>query len=148
MKFEKNLMMGKEAKKICKKFNEIKNCSGNCKKCNATHHPFSMLYKLGFLGQLKNHNWKKELEQDFIDSRDVSYITGENLINLNSDIIYMLHPALTKSIEHMNKKVKHFSGFIIGKGQKVLVDKVLELQKDYSSMVIKDFNQKYFYDKI
>ena len=47
MMFDKNLMLGKEAKKICKRFNEIKKCNGNCKKCSATHHPFSMLYKLG-----------------------------------------------------------------------------------------------------
>lgn len=145
--FSKNLVMGSEAKNLCKKFNNISRCFGNCEKCKAEHHPFSTLYKLGFIGQIKLHNWKTELEQVFVHSREITYITGDKLIYVNPDTIYMLHPALTKSIEHLNKNVRHFSGFIIGKGQTVPKEIILELHKDFKSMKRQDFNQKYFYCK-
>lgn len=145
MMFDKNLLMGKEAKDICKKFNKINRCIGDCEKCVAEHHPFSMLYKLGMLGQIKPHNWKRDLEQDFAHSREITYITGDKLIYLNSDTIYILHPALTKSIEHLNKKVGHFSGFILGKGKVVSKNIVMELKNDFKYMKRKEYNKKYFY---
>ncbi len=147
MMFDKNLLMGAEAKSICKKFNGISRCIGDCEKCKAEHHPFSMLYKLGLLGQIKLHNWKSESEQVFAHSREVTYITGDKLIYVNSNTIYMLHPALTKSIEHLNKNVRHFSGFIIGKGQMVSKIKISELQNDFKTMRRSEYNKKYFYDK-
>ncbi len=147
MMFDKNLLMGAEAKSICKKFNGISRCIGDCERCKAEHHPFSMLYKLGLLGQIKLHNWKNESEQVFAHSREVTYITGDKLIYVNSNTIYMLHPALTKSIEHLNKNVRHFSGFIIGKGQIVPKIKISELQNDFKTMRRSEYNEKYFYDK-
>lgn len=147
MMFDKNLLMGAEAKSICKKFNGISRCIGDCEKCKAKHHPFSMLYKLGLLGQIKLHNWKHESEQEFAHSREIIYITGDKLIYVNSNTIYMLHPALTKSIEHLNKNVRHFSGFIIGKGQMVSMIKISELQNDFKTMRRSEYNKKYFYDK-
>lgn len=147
MMFDKNLLMGAEAKSICKKFNGISRCIGDCEKCKAKHHPFSMLYKLGLLGQIKLHNWKHESEQEFAHSREITYITGDKLIYVNSNTIYMLHPALTKSIEHLNKNVRHFSGFIIGKGQMVSKIKISELQNDFKTMRRSEYNKKYFYDK-
>lgn len=147
MMFDKNLLMGAEAKSICKKFNGISRCIGDCEKCKAKHHPFSMLYKLGLLGQIKLHNWKHESEQEFAHSREITYITGDKLIYVNSNTIYMLHPALTKSIEHLNKNVRHFSGFIIGKGQMVSMIKISELQNDFKTMRRSEYNKKYFYDK-
>ena len=82
-----------------------------------------MLYKLGMLGQLKVfHTWIKDVKQKFLHSKEVTYITGKQLINLNKDTIYILHPALTKSIEHMGRKVRHFSVFILGKCMSVPED--------------------------
>lgn len=146
MMFNKNLLMGSEAKSMCKKFNGIPRCCSDCEKCSAEHHPFSMLYKLGLLGQIKPHNWKNDLEQTFFHSREVTYIIGDKLIRLNPDYIYMLHPALTKSIEHLNKKVKHFSGFIIGKGLYVSKDIVTSLQNDFKQMGKRAYDKKYFYN--
>lgn len=148
MMFDKNLLFGREARGICKKFNRLSKCSGNCSECLAEHHPFSMLYKLGMLGQIKTyHKWKNDILQQFNHSKGVTYILGTQLINLNEDTIYVLHPALTKSIERLNKKVRHFSGFIIGKELAVKQDKLKQLESDYNKMKIKDFDAKYFYDK-
>lgn len=145
--FDKNLLFGQEAKKICKKFNQIERCTKNCAECTAQHHPFSMLYKLGMLGQIKSHNWKNGIEQEFVHSKDVTYIIGNQLIYLNSDTVYVLHPALTKSIEHLNHKVQHFSGFIIGKGLIVPQDKLQKLEEDYRKLTKTNYNKKYFYNK-
>ena len=145
--FDKNLLMGSEAKVICKKFNDLERCIGDCEKCKAKHHPFSMLYKLGFLGQIKVHAWNENTEQVFADSQDVTYITGDKLIYLSSEIVYVLHPALTKSIEKLNKKVRHFSKFIIGKGLLVSRPQILKLHEDFKTMRRRLFDKEYFYDK-
>ena len=145
--FDKNLLMGSEAKLICQNFNNLTRCEKNCADCKAKYHPFSMLYKLGLLGQIVVHNWKNNLEQEFLDSQEVSYITGDKLIYLNTNTVYLLHPALTKSIEKLNKKVKHFSGFIIGKGLVVPRKQILELQRDFNALKRKTYDKKYFYTK-
>lgn len=148
MMFDKNLLFGKEAKKVCRKFNNVTRCVKNCSECEAEHHPFSMLYKFGMLGQIKTYQeWKDSMIQEFVDSKDVTYIVGNQLINLNEDTIYMLHPALTKSIECLNKKVRHFSGFIIGKGLKVPQSKLATLQDDFRKLTKREYDNKYFYDK-
>lgn len=149
MMFTKNLLFGKEAMSICRKFNGIRGkCSKSCSQCPAQHHPFSMLFKLGMLGQIKtNHGWNKDAEQEFVHSKDVTYITGVQLINLNRDTIYILHPALTKSIEHLNVKVRHFSGFILGKELKVSQEKLEELKRDFNGLKNKEYEKKYFFDK-
>lgn len=145
--FDKNLLMGSEAKLICQNFNNLTRCEKNCADCKAKYHPFSMLYKLGLLGQIVVHNWKNNLEQEFLDSQEVSYITGDKLIYLNTNTVYLLHPALTKSIEKLNKKVKHFSGFIIGKELVVPRKQILELQRDFNTLKRKTYDKKYFYTK-
>ena len=146
--FSKNLLFGKEAKYICRKYNSVRKCGNSCAECPARHHPFSMLYKLGMLGQLKVfHTWIKDVKQKFLHSKEVTYITGKQLINLNKDTIYILHPALTKSIEHMGRKVRHFSGFILGKGMSVPEDILRDLVSDFENMTDDEYDKKYFYDK-
>jgi len=147
--FKKNLIMCKEAKAICRKINGLSRCRANCEKCTAEHHPFSMLYKLGMLGQIYNtNNRNNEITQKFLHSKEVSYITNSNLININDNTIYILHPALTKSIEHLNHNIKHFNGFILGKENKVTKLEIDNLIKDYKKMKPKDFDDKYFYSNI
>lgn len=147
--FKKNLMMCKEVRMICKKFNQISSCIKNCEKCVAAHHPFSMLYKLGMLGQIRNtENRNNEITQKFLHSKDISYITRNNFININENAIYILHPALTKSIEHLNHNIKHFKGFILGKEIKVPKPMVDSLLNDFRKMNVKEFDDKYFYSKL
>ena len=148
--FEKNLLFPNEAKKLCKSFNNKmfnnnkRSCSSNnCSKCSV--HPFSMLYKLGMLGRIRiTRNNDDDVEQDFIHSKLVTYITGNDIDLIQDNTIYVLHPALTKSIDHGIHQIKHFTGFIIGKGLKVKKSLLLELQQEYKKNM-KEFNKKYFY---
>lgn len=74
-------------------------------------------------------------------------ITGNDLLNVNNDCIYVLHPALTKSIDKLQrKKIKHFNLFVLGKGMSVPQDKLMQLVADYRNNTIKksDFDSKYY----
>ena len=76
--------------------------------------------------------------QEFLDSTKVTYITGNDLLNVNNDCIYVLHPALTKSIDKLQrKKIKHFNLFVLGKGMSVPQDKLMQLVADYRNNTIK-----------
>lgn len=75
------------------------------------------------------------------------YDTGNDLLNVNNDCIYVLHPALTKSIDKLQrKKIKHFNLFVLGKGMSVPQDKLMQLVADYRNNTIKksDFDSKYY----
>ena len=85
--------------------------------------------------------------QEFLDSTKVTYITGNDLLNVNNDCIYVLHPALTKSIDKLQrKKIKHFNLFVLGRGMSVPQDKLMQLVADYRNNTIKksDFDSKYY----
>lgn len=146
--FDRNLMFIRDVHDVCKKFNGLSRCKGNCKKCDAIHHPFSMLYKLGMLGIIPTSlNREGYVTQEFLDSKKVTYITGNDLLNVNNDCIYVLHPALTKSIDKLQrKKIKHFNLFVLGKGMSVPQDKLMQLVADYRNNTIKksDFDSKYY----
>lgn len=146
--FDRNLMFIRDVHDVCKKFNGLSRCKGNCKKCDAIHHPFSMLYKLGMLGIIPTSlNREGHVTQEFLDSKKVTYITGNDLLNVNNDCIYVLHPALTKSIDKLQrKKIKHFNLFVLGKGMSVPQDKLMQLVADYRNNTIKksDFDSKYY----
>lgn len=48
------------------------------------------------------------------------------MLNVNNDCIYVLHPALTKSIDKLQrKKIKHFNLFVLGRGMSVPQDKLI-----------------------
>lgn len=144
----KNLLFAREIRSICKRFNNLRKCCKNCDKCEANYHPFSMLYKLGMLGKIKIHfDWKKDIEMDFLHSKQITYITGQNIENISDNNIYILHPALTKSIEHLNKKILHFNGFIIGKGLKVSSERLALIVEEQKKLKQDDFNNKYFNTK-
>lgn len=143
---EKNLMFVRDIREICKKFNGIKICKKMCKTCPAIHHPFSMLYKLGMLGVISiNSSREGDVEQQFLHSKKVTYITGNDLLNVNDECIYILHPALTKSIDKLQgKKIMHFNAFILGKGMKVPQDKLQNLVLDYKKLKKIEFENKYY----
>lgn len=145
--FDKNLFLYKEARNICKRYNGRTYCSGKCDVCNAKHHPISMLFKLGMLGQMHiNNSSRSDVEQKFLHSKEITYLRGKDLVNVNSQSIYILHPALTKSIELIkNKHIKHFSRFILGKGLKVPKNELEKLMEDYGKLSLKEFETKYYY---
>lgn len=147
LRFKKNLFFGEEAKEFCRTYND-EMCVSDCIDCNADHHPFSMLFKIGLLGQINMQLdvYLPYYRQVFLDSRSVSY-TGTDIINLNNYTIYMLHPALTKAIEQLNVSVKHFGGFIIGKDLKVDKNIVQQLYQDYKSLTQEQYERKYFFNR-
>lgn len=146
MMFSRNLMFPSEVRLICKKFNGLNACVKDCNSCSASHHPFSMLYKLGMLGKIKTFpDWQDNKKIVFLDSSQITYITGENIEHVSDGIIYLLHPALTKSIERLNVRIQHFNGFIIGKNLRVSKDTLNVLLDDKKKMSAKNFREKYFY---
>ncbi len=44
-----------------------------------------------------------------------------------------------------NKHIKHFSGFILGKGRKVPKIELEKLMDDYGKLSSKEFETKYYY---
>ncbi|WP_028043146.1 metallophosphoesterase family protein [Candidatus Stoquefichus massiliensis] len=142
---EKNLMFSSDLKKICKKFNELKQCSKNgCEDCPAKNHPFSVLYQLGMLGIILYDNKNDKIKQHFMHSKDITYILGDNQLKLNSETLYVLHPALTKSIKKLKQMdILHFNGFIIGKENIIETKDIEALFADKKDKNI-NFRKKYF----
>lgn len=147
MMFDRNLLFFNQAKSICRRYNKLKNCKNNCERCKAEHHPISMLFKLGMLGQIHvNSSNNNAIEQKFLHSKEITYIRGKDLVYINKRSIYILHPALTKSIELLkNRHIMHFTGFILGKGRKVPKERLEGLMQDYEKMNKKEFDKKYFH---
>lgn len=151
--FDKNLLFPNEAKKLCRSFNSkmfsVERITCNQKNCKNCHvHPISMLYKLGMLGRIRiNPNNDDDVEQDFIHSKMVTYITGNDIDLIQDNTIYVLHPALTKSIDHEIHRIKHFKGFIIGKGLLVKKQYLVKLQLEYKNDK-RSFNKNYFDDNV
>lgn len=143
---DRNLMFVRDVRDVCKKFNGIKNCKRGCENCPAVHHPFSMLYKLGMLGVISvNISREGDVVQEFLHSKKVTYINGNDLLNVNEDCLYILHPALTKSIDKIQgRKIMHFNAFILGKGMKVPQDKLYNLISDYKNLKKAEFENKYY----
>lgn len=146
--FEKNVLFLDEIKYICKRINNKRGkCAKNCSSCKAELRPFSMLYQIGYLGTIKFENSRnKYVKQKFIDSKDVTYVTGIDIIGetMDNNTIYLLHPALTKSIDRFFNKIKHFNYFIIGKDSKVEKNIVEKILNDYNKMSIDEFENEYF----
>ncbi len=147
LRFDRNLLFSRQVVRICKQINGIKRCDGNCNRCSAKHHPFSMLYKLGMLGQIHLiFNGNEDIEQKFLHSKEITYLSEEDILNVNNRTIYILHPALTKSIESLkNKQIRHFKGFLLGKGNFVSRVKLEQLIEDKSKLKVKEFDDKYFF---
>ena len=142
---DRNLMFLDDLKPVCRQVNKVINCpSDDCSVCR--HHPFSMLYNLGMLGYIvvsEDHSIFKT--QMFLDSKDVTYFHDQDVLQINAHTMYLLHPAITKSIEKIkNDKIKHFCGFLIGKGTQVKQSVLCEILKDRSEMDPDEFEKKYY----
>lgn len=141
---DRNLLFSDDMRTICRTINHKSNCPNSCKMC--LHHPFSVLKNLGMLGYiLLANNRSRTAKQQFLSSADVTYFHDVDQIQLNDHTMYMIHPALTKSIEKLrNDKIMHFCGFLIGKDilveQKVLRD----ILADKQELKKEDFENKYY----
>jgi len=148
---KKNVLFTDDATEICSDFNDKKDCGEkHCSDSECKRHPITVLYKLGLLGTISiNKGRSNHEEQVFLNASDVTYILEdkENCICGDENLVYLVHPALTKSIERTIKngtKIKHFKGFIIGKNRRVSKEKLKELAEDKKTMPTDDFDRKYF----
>jgi len=151
-KIDRNLLFIDNLADICKKVNSNPDCDyNNCNESSCKLHPFSMLHQMGLLGRAAyNTSTKRVIEQNFVDSKDITYYRdGDNLFP-NNDTLFILHPALTKCIEKNIRRtsIKHFNGFILGKSLSVPTDIFIKLLEDKQSMNADLFETKYYSNPI
>ena len=148
MKIDRNILFKDDVMRMCAEINGKQNCTYNdCLLKDCKYHPFSFLYKLGLVGKIVvNNNTTNDERQDFIEAEDVTYIKEKDCIYSDNNMIYLVHPALTKSIEKniVHKNIKHFNGFIIGKDIMVPQEKLIELLRDKEILPADEFEKKYF----
>ena len=144
---DRNLLFIDDMVAICQKINMIASCSRNCDSGICKHHPFTMLYKMGLLGRLSfNENVQKDSEQCFLDSNQITYFIEFEDIYPNEQAIFIVHPALTKCIEQSVRRVpiKHFKGFILGKGLTAPRNIHRQLLDDKQNLSKTEFEEKYY----
>ena len=144
---DRNLLFEEDCQKICSRLNGLEACPiEGCKSNTCIHHPFTVLYKMGYLGDLKhNANNERMDEQIFLDAGDISYFVEADDLKSNNRVAYIVHPALSKAIERKyNKSFKHFKGFILGKGLQVDSSVVIQMLNDKTILSKEAFLQKYF----
>ena len=135
----KNVFIAKDMVEICRKINGVSTCNKDCSMC--IRHPFSFLYKFNMLGYASIiHSPNAIVSQTFINSNEISFWDEQNELEISNEILYFLHPSLTKAIEEniamKSRKIKHFNQFIIGEGLPVKTEilantiKMLELGDD------------------
>ena len=85
-------------------------------------------------------------KQKFLDSEEVTYIRESDCLYSDKNMIYLIHPALTKSIEKkiVHKNILHFKGFIVGKNLMVSKDILQQLLKDRDNLSVDEFDKKYY----
>lgn len=145
---DRNLLFEEDIKCICRTINGLEVCpregcrSGECKR-----HPFTMLYKMGYLGYIvQNANNGNSERQHFLDACDISYFAEADDLMTAERVAYIIHPALSKTIEKKyNKLFMHFSGFILGKGLPVEGNVLVQMLEDRRTLDKTSFISKYYY---
>lgn len=144
---DRNFLFVDDMARICQKTNNIKECDCSCNRNECSRHPFSMLYKAGFLGQIINNpSNNRPAIQTFLPAHEITYIHEEDCLFIDHNSFYILHPALTKSIEKLrHNRIKHFRGFILGKDIPVSKDVLNNMIADRGKMPFDQFESKYYY---
>ena len=72
--------------------------------------------------------------QTFICGNEISFWEEKHDLEIRDDILYFLHPSLTKAIEEKlplkGRKIKHFNGFILGEGLQIRSELVEQIIHD------------------
>lgn len=143
---DRNLLFYDDMQLVCQKINKVYRCpDGGCKCCS--HHPFSALKNLGMLGYIVfSENKLRVSTQHFLKAQDVTYFHDEDDLQINPDTLYLIHPALTKSIEKLRngRKIMHFCGFLIGKDIQVQQIVLREILADRQILSPYEFERKYY----
>lgn len=144
---DRNLLFDDDVKKICRIINGVTSCpTGQCSSGKCKRHPFSMLYNMGYLGYvMRNKNNSKDEIQQFLNANDITYFIEQDDLQTGDRVAYIIHPALSKTIESkFNKTFMHFSGFILGKGLVVESEKLQKILDDRKILSKDEFVQKYY----
>ena len=143
---DRNLLFIDDMQSICRRINSIHGCPiEGCELC--THHPFSVLKNLGMLGHIVvSENKLEYAKQQFLSSKDVTYFHDEDSLRINKNTMYLIHPALTKSIEKLknDNKIMHFCGFLIGKELSVKQELLRSIFRDKQELPSNEFVAKYY----
>lgn len=145
---DRNLLFEDDVKRICRKVNGCETCpTSGCRGGECKHHPFSMLYNMGYLGYIiqNSNNTNQEIQQ-FLDASEITYIMESDDLMTADRVAYIIHPALTKAIEKkFNKQFMHFSGFILGKGLTVETEVMSQMLEDKKRLNNDTFTNKYYH---
>lgn len=98
---DRNLLFEEDVKNICRRINGYEICPiDGCRGGKCKRHPFSMLYNMGYLGYIMpNHSNTSNVVQQFLNASEISYfIENDDLMTVDR-VAYIIHPALTKTIE-------------------------------------------------
>jgi hypothetical protein len=143
---DRNVLLEDDIRKICANINELGKCPGtSCSLCK--HHPFSTLKNLGMLGYLILQDGDGLYSiQRFVEAKHITYFHDLDNLNVNKKALYLIHPALTKSIEKLknNSKIMHFKGFIIGSDIQVRNDLLKQIFCDRTVLSKGAFENKYY----
>lgn len=145
---DRNILFEDDIKAICSKINDYSSCPvSGCRGGNCKRHPFSMLFNMGYLGYIiENPNNTNSEIQQFLDASEISYFVEDDDLMTDHRAAYIIHPALTKTIEKkFNKGFMHFSGFVLGKGLCVETKVMTEMIEDRKKLDKASFIEKYYY---
>ena len=145
---DRNLLFEDDVKSICRKINGHSACpDAGCRGGKCKRHPFSMLFNMGYLGYIiENPNNTNSEIQRFLDAAEISYFVEDDDLMTDNRVAYIIHPALTKTIEKkFNKSFMHFSGFILGKGLRVETKIMAEMIEDRKRLENDAFLRKYYF---
>lgn len=145
-RIDRNLLFLDDMKRICLAVNQCRDCpEGGCAAC--AHHPFSSLERLGMLGHVTaSGNGFERVSQTFLSACDITYYHDQDTLAMNHNTMYLVHPALTKSIEALRKgrKIMHFCGFVIGRDIEVSQSLLRNILRDRQSLAADEFERKYY----
>lgn len=145
---DRNFLFEDDIKRICRTINKKDICpQTGCKEGGCKHHPFSVLYNMGYLGYIvQNSNNSTNEIQRFLDASEICYFIERDDLMSVERVAYIIHPALTKTIEKKyNKSFMHFTGFILGKGISVETKLLKQILDDKRVLSQADFLLKYYF---
>lgn len=145
---DRNLLFEDDVKRICRKVNGHCACpESGCRGGDCKRQPFSMLYSMGYLGYiLKNSSNSNDETQHFLNASEISYFNESDDLITADRVAYIVHPALSKTIEKkFNKEFMHFSGFILGKGLTVETKVLEQMLTERKKLDAEVFVNKYYF---
>lgn len=95
---------------------------------------------------MKNSSNSNDETQHFLNASEISYFNESDDLITADRVAYIVHPALSKTIEKkFNKEFMHFSGFILGKGLTVETKVLEQMLTERKKLDAEVFVNKYYF---